>query len=229
MRFCEMFISYKIGLKSIKNTIPFTKLPLYRKIAAITTFALSTIALLLLIFKLYIPTFITLGICFTLLIIFLFIDSRKNNLELMLKEHYTPYSQNRMNMVIDIFHEYDLDVHNMNTIDQLIEEAQIAQIQNNYLLPLKKPLKALAAVVIPIITYVAQKIGDTASQYEILTTAAQIIMISTLIISFLYSLAPVIKDIIYPDNNRYNDLIYDLRQLKLFYAKEDFSSLKQNK
>lgn len=31
MRFCDLFISYKIGLKNIKNTIPFTKLPLYRK------------------------------------------------------------------------------------------------------------------------------------------------------------------------------------------------------
>ncbi len=35
MRFCDIFISYKIGLKNLKNTIPFTKLPLYRKIAVI--------------------------------------------------------------------------------------------------------------------------------------------------------------------------------------------------
>ena len=35
MRFCDLFISYKIGLKSIKSTIPFTKLPLYRKIFVI--------------------------------------------------------------------------------------------------------------------------------------------------------------------------------------------------
>ena len=33
MRFCDFFISYKIGLKGIKNSIPFTQLPLYRKIA----------------------------------------------------------------------------------------------------------------------------------------------------------------------------------------------------
>lgn len=32
MRFCDLFISYKIGLKSIKSTIPFTKLPLYLQI-----------------------------------------------------------------------------------------------------------------------------------------------------------------------------------------------------
>lgn len=27
MRFCDFFISYKIGLKGIKNSIPFTQLP----------------------------------------------------------------------------------------------------------------------------------------------------------------------------------------------------------
>ena len=27
MRFCDLFISYKIGLKSIKSTIPFTNFP----------------------------------------------------------------------------------------------------------------------------------------------------------------------------------------------------------
>lgn len=31
MRFCDFFISYKIGLKGIKNIIPYTQLPLYRK------------------------------------------------------------------------------------------------------------------------------------------------------------------------------------------------------
>lgn len=55
MRFCDFFISYKIGLKSIENTIPFTKLPLYRKIVVIVTFALTIISVLLFVLKLLIP------------------------------------------------------------------------------------------------------------------------------------------------------------------------------
>ena len=49
MRFCDLFISYKIGLKSIKSTIPFTKLPLYRKIFVIILFASAIISGILLI------------------------------------------------------------------------------------------------------------------------------------------------------------------------------------
>lgn len=42
-----------------------------------------------------------------------------------------------------------------------------------------------------------------------------------LISSLIFSLTPIIKDILYRDYNKYDDLIYDLRQIKLFYAKEN--------
>lgn len=48
MRFSDLFISYKIGLKEIKSTIPFTKLPLYRKIAVITLFSISILCVIFL-------------------------------------------------------------------------------------------------------------------------------------------------------------------------------------
>ena len=224
MRFCDLFISYKIGLKSIKNTIPFTKLPLYRKIAVIATFSITIVSALFFMFKLYIPGFIIFGIGIISVVIFLIIDSRKNNLELMLKKHYSPYSQKRMDMVIDILKEYSINVQNINTLDLLIEEAQKAQIQCDYLLPLKKPLKILGTIIFPIIAYVAEKIGDTASKSEIITMAVQIIVIVLLIFSLIFSLTPIVKDFLYRDYNKYSELIYDLRQIKLFYAKEDSSS-----
>lgn len=220
MRFCDMFISYKISLKSIKNTIPFTKLPLYRKIAVIATFAITIISALLFMFKLYIPALITLGMGILSLILFIIIDSSKNNLKLMLKEHYSPYSQKRMNMLIDILHEYGITVHNTSTIDLLIDEAQKAQIQSDYLLPLKKPLKTLATIIVPIIAFVAQKIGNAATQDETIDMAIQAIVLALLIFSLIFSLTPIIKDILYRDYNKYDELIYDLRQIKLFYAKE---------
>lgn len=227
MRFCDIFISYKIGLKSIKSTIPFTKLPLYRKIAVIATFAIIILCVLLFMFKLYIPGFIVFGISIIFLIVFFIIDSRKNNLELMLKEHYLPYSQKRMDMVMDILKEYGIDIHNINTLDLLIAEAQTAQIQSDYLLLLRRPLKILGAIVLPIIAYVAENIGDNTSQSELITMATQIIVIVLLIFSLIFSLTPIVKDILYRDYNKYNELIYDLRQLKLFYTKEDYSNQNQ--
>lgn len=221
MRFCDLFINYKIGLKSIKSTIPFTKLPLYRKIFVIIFFASAIISGILLMFKQTWASYIPIVIGAISLIIFLIIDSLKKNLEVMLKEHYTPYSEKRMHMTIDVLKNYKIDIYNIDTIDMLIEEAKHAQIQCNYLAPLKKPLKILAGIIIPIIAFVAQKIGDAATQDTMIAMATQVIVLVLLTFSLVVSLTPIIKDILYRDYNKYDELIYDLRQIKLFYTKEN--------
>lgn len=88
MRFCDLFISYKIGLKDIKSTIPFTKLPLYRKIFVTILFASAIISFILSIFKLTWIAYIPLALGVISFMVFLIIDSFKRNLQVMLNEHY---------------------------------------------------------------------------------------------------------------------------------------------
>ncbi len=219
MRFCDLFISYKIGLKRIKRTIPFTKLPLYRKIAFIASYSTIILSLIFFVLKIYIIGCSIIGIAIIGLIIFIIIDSKKKNLETMLYKYYAPYSEKRMNTVIKILQNYGIDIKDIDAIDFLIEEAQIAQTQCDYILPLKKPLKMLNAIIIPIVAFVAQKIGNTSTQNEMITMAIQVIILILLLFSFIYSIASIIKPLIYRDYNLYNNLIYDLRQIKLFYSK----------
>ena len=224
MRFCDLFISYKIGLKGIKSTIPFTKLPLYRKVFVIILFASAIFSSILLMFKQTWASYIPIILGIISMLVFFIIDSLKKNLKVMLNEHYSPYSAKRMQMTIDVLNNYKINIHDFESIDLLIEEAKIAQIQCDYLAPLKKPLKTLAAIIVPIVVYVAEKIGDSTSQNEMIIMAAQIIAIVLLIFSLIFSLTPIVKDILYRDYNKYGELIYDLRQIKLFYAKENSSS-----
>lgn len=137
--------------------------------------------------------------------------------------HYAPYSAERINMTIGILNKYGINISDTESIDLLISEAQIAQLHSDFLLPLKKPLQILGAIIVPIVTYVAQKLGDAATQNEMLTMAIQIIIISILIFSFIISITPIFKDICYRDYNKYDELIYDLRQIKLFYSKNNIS------
>ena len=183
MRFCDLFISYKIGLKNIKSTIPFTKLPLYRKIIVIILFASAITSGILLIFRQTWASYIPIGLGVLSLIIFFIIDSTKRNLEVMLQQHYAPYSEKRINMTINVL--------------------------------------TLGAIIVPIIAFVAQKIGNAATTDEMITMAVQVIILVLLTFSLIFSLTPIIKDILYRDYNKYDDLIYDLRQIKLFYAKEN--------
>jgi len=39
-----------------------------------------------------------------------------------------------------------------------------------------------------------------------------------LIFSLIFLLTPTIKELLYIDYNKYNEFIYDMRQIKLFYA-----------
>ncbi len=220
MRFSDLFISYKIGLKDTKSTIPFTKLPLYRKFFLIFFLAGIIISgILLIIFKLSFFSFIPVGLSLLSLIVFSIIDSRKNNLKTMLENHYIPYSQKRMNMTIKVLEKYNINIENLNSLDMLIDEAKYAQIQCDYLSQLKKPLKILSAVIIPIIVFVAEKIGNVVTQSEMLNMATLAIMLILLIFSLIFSLIPIVKDLLYRDYNKYEELIYDLRQIKLFYEK----------
>lgn len=221
MRFCDLFISYKIGMKNIKSTIPFTKLPLYRKIFIIALFAIFITSGIFVIFRLMCASYISIGLEILACILFFAIDSKKMNLEVMLQEHYAPYSEKRMLMTINVLKNYKIDIQDTASIDMLIEEAKLAQTQCDYITPLKKPLKTMSAIIVPIIAFIVQRIGNTATIDDMITKTAQVIVLILLFFSLIFSLSPIVKDILYRDYNKYNDLIYDLRQVKLFYANKN--------
>lgn len=78
----------------------------------------------------------------------------------------------------------------------------------------------LSAVIVPIVIYVANKIGDNASQNEIIQMSIMAIIFILLIFLLILSLGSIVKDIFYHDYNKYQEIIYDLRQVKLFYTKK---------
>ena len=45
------------------------------------------------------------------------------------------------------------------------------------------------------------------------------IILILLIFSLIFSLTPIVKDLLYSDYRKYDELVYDLRQIKLFYSK----------
>lgn len=217
MRFCDFFIEYKIGLKKMKNSIPWTKLPLYRKIFIIITFIIGVLLILFTLLKLYLALFIAIGVILFLVIAFIAIDASKNNLREMLDKHYSIYSFNRMIMLKEIFKKYNLKINDTDAINLLIAQAEKEKIENNPFLSLKKPIKTLGAIIIPIVVYVAKDIAETSSSNELIYLASLYITISFCLISIIYAITPIVISIFYSDYNRYDALIYDLNQLKIFY------------
>lgn len=220
MRFCDLFIAYKLAVKGLKNEIPFTQLPLWKKIVIIIYFLLAISCATMVILKKY---WIAL-IFFALLIIFVLIvgisGSTMKKQKTMLKNYYIPYSKERINIVISILKKYKIDITDIDSIDLLIHEAQNAQTQNDYLTPLKKAFKALGAIIIPIVVFVIQKLDNITNSEEMLLIAISSIIIITLIFGLILCITPFIKNIFYLDYNKYNEFISDLTQIKIFYSKQ---------
>ena len=113
----------------------------------------------------------------------------------MLNDHYKPYSAARINMTINVLNDYGIKSSDISSIDLLISEAQSAQLNSNFLLPLEKPFKILRAIIVPVVVFVVQKIGNNATQYQLITMAVQLITISILIFSLIVSISPILKTI----------------------------------
>lgn len=221
MRFCDLFISYKASLKDIKSNIPFTKLPLYRKVFFIIILSLTILSGIFVASKLlffpnlshltyYIPL---LFVLLTFILFFIF-DSRKNNLIDMLENHYIPYSEARMNATVKILGQYNINIHDLDSIDMLIAEAKLEQAQVDYISQLKQPLKPLSAIIIPLLIFISKEFSVKVG----LKMSLLITCLVLLLISLIYSLVIFTKAILYRDYNKYEYFISDLRQIKIFYA-----------
>ena len=213
MRFCDLFLSYKIALKEIKSTIPFTELPLYRKVFMVIFLAGILISGIFFVVGWRAAATVLLLLWALFLLGFIFVDARKKNQQKMLDEHYKPYSEKRMKMALDVLKKYGLDAGDAETIDRLIEEAKYAQEKCDYAEALKKPFKTLGAMIIPIVVFIANEISGAATFDEKILMAVQAIMVIILTFSLVVLLAPTIKDFLSSDYNKYEEFIYDMRQL----------------
>ena len=219
MRFCDFFIDYKIGIKDIDKYIKYKELPFYRKIFV----TIAYIAILLLIIFLitlkrdkiiYLPLFVSI-IFFSLLIIFNFVDSSKKNM-IKMNEYYTKRSQQRINVLREVLREYKVDFNDVNKIEMLMEQAKIEQKRNSLFLGIEKPMKILYLIIVPVIVFVAKEVAKVSNIYTITMAVSVIIIVSVCVVSMFYSLKPLMYFLFYRDYEKYNILIYDLKQMILF-------------
>lgn len=218
MRFSDFFINYKLGTKEIKTTIPFKELPLFKKIFMMLLFVFAVLGI---IFALLDYSKVAFAFIFTmiiLVIIFIVIDSRPKNLSNNLTNYHIPYSQERMNMLCELLSNYKINLSDCNKIDLLIEEAKHEQTHCDYYNTLKTPFKTLSALIVPIAVYIAKNYANSLSSNEITALAILAIPLIICFYAILFAVTPMFKDLINRDYNTYENLIADLKQVKIFYA-----------
>lgn len=224
MRFCDFFTRYKIGLNRIKGNIPFKNLPRHKRLVVSHVLLFSIIALMIYFFSLDNKEHILETSLMTITIFVWTFYSRKENIKTMLEHDYAHYSEKRMNMVIGLLRDYEIDINDVDSINLLIDEAKNAQIKSDYLAELGKPFKMIGTAAPAIIVYGAKKIGDNATQDEAIITAIYTVTYCILGYAIVALTIAIYKDVSYSEYKKYDELIYDLRQVKIFYSKKAASS-----
>ncbi|MFU9914845.1 hypothetical protein [Fannyhessea vaginae] len=223
MRFRDLFMSYKIRLQSTKGTIPFTELPLYWQVCMTVFFAGLIMTGILYVYIHSIHSYFTLIpfiISLLSVIIFSIIKSRKSNLNFMLTNYYIPYSNERIHMTIEVLREYNIDFNNVESLNMLIEEAKYAQTECDIFTRFQKPLKTFTAIIAPITVFTIQKVSEATTPTKMLYMGVLVIFSILVIFSLIFSFMPIVKNLLYRDYYKYNELMYNLRQIKLFYARK---------
>lgn len=214
MRFSTFMLSYKKKHKQLKSTITFRKLAFYQKIIVIIGFLMIIIGCCFKIAKCALAFGITLLIGSIFIIIFLHKSLSETRDLSVLIQNSKEYSTDRMNILLDLFKENNLPITTQK-IDLLIDEAKQAKQDANLFLPLKKPVKALSVLIVPITIYIIQQ--QFTSSNVGASNVILLLVYCIFIFVAVYTLIPFIEGIMY---GIYDDLIYDLRQLKIFYVKE---------
>lgn len=128
-------------------------------------------------------------------------------------------------MIIKLLNDYNISEFDTDRISLLINQTKEAQIAHNPFSPIIDPIIKLIKGVSPIIiSYIPQKTtSDRDLQFTIIELSILFCAILGIYIMFAV-LSPILKDLIYRDYSKYNSLIYDLNQIKIFQPNQIASS-----
>ncbi len=218
MIFNNFFLDYKISLKNLKNYMKFKELATYRKIYIILFPLLLFLFLVCTFLKKTKPSLILISLMFICTILLIIFDYKKENSKMMLNKHYLPNSKKRMNVVLKLLDKYNINVDDIDTIDRIIKEAKIHQKDFDYVSIIKKHAKSLSAAIGFLLTPAIDYIVETHTEIDNLN----IYILASLAISMVYLillfLEIIFKGLFYYEYKKYDELINDLRQIKIFYS-----------
>lgn len=237
MSFHNLFLQYKLNLREIKkeskrlasqssNDLSFWNQLLNQLLLYIAPIGfLSTLIFFLTVGVYY--AFAPFTISIFVVIIITIADSKAETIKQKLKSQCIPIAELRMSKMECLLNSYNIKFTNITTLDWLIEEARYAQVKYDYLAQFKKYFQHLKSVLLVVIGFMTAVFVEISRQTQIFskTSPAEIAFLSLQIIllivacwGFYISASNILKDLFYLEYNKYEEFIYDIRQVKLFYS-----------
>ena len=213
MRFCDLFTEYKIEIKKFDKAskgVSWKKLPWQNKLLTILIVIITIVWTIFYVRNMQQMANWTLAILLIVIAIGLQIEETTSMLKFRLKKISRKYSKKRMKKVINLLKKHQINIHNIEGMKLLIEEAEKQKRKGDCFQDFKKILKNIGVVI--------TTIGLFGQKEVAIATKIHLVGIIMLLVVLGYVLAPLIIQIISPDYYMYDKFIEDLRQVVLFYS-----------
>lgn len=217
MRLKDLCYEYGTELKENKGEIMWSEMPLVKKIVFIIYATISLIGLIISMNNSQRGVCILFVTLFGLIVFNRIWESKIKNRKRVLEKEMKPDSENRMKMLIGLLKKYNIEYTDKKIIELLILRAEEEREQYDYLKPLYLPVKGLGQIVVPIVVLMANKIYEVKTLEEFLTIAFLAILGICIVYGMMMAFIPFIKELLYVKYHLYSELIYDLKQVELFY------------
>lgn len=222
MRFCDLFTEYKIEIKKFDKAskgVSWKKLPWQNKLLTILIVIITIVWTIFYVRNMQQMANWTLAILLIVIAIGLQIEETTSMLKFRLKKISRKYSKKRMKKVINLLKKHQINIHNIEGMKLLIEEAEKQKRKGDCFQDFKKILKNIGVVITTIGLFGQKEVLYEKFWGELaIATKIHLVGIIMLLVVLGYVLAPLIIQIISPDYYMYDKFIEDLRQVVLFYS-----------
>lgn len=175
------------------------------------------------LFSLYIFTpnwmyLLSFAVSFALFLTLLVFLSFKNKAKTGKFENEQEKSEKYFNEVIELLKQHNVNINNTATIDLLIEEAKEKQ-KSNFSVGFNKAVTMLSSLYYLIVTLVCKALYDKYGFWKLiifLSFAVFFFFIISVVFQFVKSFLKLHFEFKHMNHNKF---IYDLKQIKIFYAK----------
>lgn len=218
--FNYLYKKYKVEVLKTSTWLSIKELKLYEKLSLAMVILGSILSGVFTLIKNDIGSYISLVMIIIGFALILVLRSRKKEQQRIVKEIIEPSANERMQKVVRLLLEFEIDISDEEHLNNLIEQAKKEQDAYDVWKGFKKSFSGMTTyILLPIITILISEFFKDIGWETILVRAVVLLMICTCIVLITSAFALSFNDILNPDIRNLNYFIKDLEDVKLFKAK----------
>lgn len=215
--FNYLYKKYKVDVLKANNWLSIKELKTYEKIFLVMIILGGILSGVFSLTDNSIGSYISLVMIFIGFVLILIFRSTKKQQLAIVKERVEPMANDRMQKVVRLLIEFNIDISKEEQLNNLIEQAKKEQAEYDVWKGFKKAFSGMTTyILLPILTILLADFFKEAEGTALLTRAFSLMLVCTIIVLLVSAFAININDILNPDIKNLNYFIHDIEDVKLF-------------